>query len=46
MNQIAMISDIYWINDQKIGDELIGTMARPRGNDWLDDEIRGLKLEK
>jgi len=41
-----MISNIYWINDDKIGEKKIGTMARPRGNDWLDDEIKGLKIRK
>jgi len=39
-----MTSDIYWINETKIGEKRIGTMARPRGNDWLDDEIKGLKV--
>ncbi len=38
-----MISQIHWINEDKIGEKRIGTMARPRGNDWLEDEIRGLK---
>lgn len=41
-----MISDIYWINDEKIGDKRIGTMARPRGNDWLDDEVKWLKIRE
>jgi len=41
-----MISDIYWINDDKIGEKKIGTMARPRGNDWLEDEIKSLKNRK
>jgi len=41
-----MISNIYWINDEKIGEKKIGTMARPRGNDWLDDEIKGLKIRE
>lgn len=27
---------IYWLNEQ------IGTMARPRGNDWLEDEVKKL----
>lgn len=38
-----MISKIYWINHEGIGQNRIGTMARPRGNDWLDDEIKWLK---
>ena len=41
-----MYSDIYWINDEKIGQNKIGTMARPRGNDWLADEIKWLKIRK
>ena len=41
-----MISNIYWINEKKIGEKLLGTMARPRGNDWLDDEIKWLKIRK
>jgi hypothetical protein len=31
-------SDIYWINVSLPG--RLGVTARPRGNDWLDDEIR------
>ena len=38
-----MTSEIYWIQTEKLYSHRIGTMARPRGNDWLDDEIRGLK---
>lgn len=41
-----MISDIHWINDKKIGEKKMGTMARPRGNDWLDDEIKWLKIKE
>lgn len=41
-----MISDIHWINDEKIGEKKIGTMARPRGNDWLYDEIKWLKIRE
>ncbi len=41
-----MISEIYWINDKRIGEKKIGTMARPRGNDWLDDEIKWLKIRE
>ena len=37
-----MISKIYWINETAIGEKLLGTMARPRGDDWLEDEIKGL----
>ena len=39
-----MFSNIYWINDKKIGEQKLGTMARPRGDDWLDDEIKWLKM--
>ena len=41
-----MISDIYWINDKRIGKNKIGIMARPRGNNWLEDEIKWLKIRK
>ncbi len=41
-----MKTDIHWINDKKIGEEKLGTMARPRGNDWLDDEIKWLKIRE
>ena len=35
-----MISPVYWIDHAAAG--RLGTMARPRGGDWLDDEIRAL----
>ena len=41
-----MKTDIHWINDEQIGEKRIGTMARPRGNDWLDDEIKWLKIRE
>ena len=34
---------IYWINGFENGN--LGMMTRPRGNDWLDDEIRKLKMQ-
>ena len=37
-----MYSKIYWIENDHPGQ--IGTMGRPRGNDWLIDEIKGLKM--
>ena len=33
---------IYWIDELNKGK--LGIMARPRGNDWLEDEIRKLAL--
>ncbi|MBX2843815.1 MAG: hypothetical protein KTR26_18735 [Flammeovirgaceae bacterium] len=33
---------IYWIPEIKNGQ--LGMMARPRGNDWLEKEIKRLKL--
>ena len=42
----TVISEIYWINEEKIGENIIGTMVRPRGNDWLDDEIKWLKIRE
>ena len=41
-----MFTKIYWINHQTIDKNCLGTMERPRGNDWLDDEIRGLKYQE
>ena len=32
-----MRAEIFWIN------EFIATMPRPRGNDWLEDEIISYK---
>jgi len=36
-----MVVTIYWIDAPSIG--RIGIMARPRGHDWLEDEIRFLE---
>lgn len=33
---------IYWINQFSNGK--LGMMARPKGNDWLEDEIKKLQL--
>lgn len=33
---------IYWTNNLEPGN--LGLMARPRGNDWLFDELRTLKM--
>jgi protein-tyrosine phosphatase len=33
---------IYWINDIESG--RLGIMPRPRGGDWLEDEIHSLKM--
>ena len=41
-----MISNIYWIEDPKLRPKKMGTMARPRGNDWLEDEVMALKNSK
>lgn len=41
-----MTSNIYWINHPNLKQNSIGTMARPRGGDWLEDEIRWLKIKK
>lgn len=40
-----MISTIYWIKDNILNKQL-GIMARPRGNDWLEDEIKWLNVRK
>ena len=36
-----MISEIYWIESFTHG--RLGTMARPRGGDWLEDEVAAWK---
>jgi len=36
-----MQAQVYWISE--IGKGRLGTMPRPRGGDWLEDEIRSLK---
>jgi protein-tyrosine phosphatase len=36
-----MIPETYYIMD--VGDGGLGIMPRPRGNDWLEDEIIGLR---
>ena len=41
-----MISTIYWINEKEVGDKMLGIMPRPRGNDWLEDEIKWLKIRE
>ena len=34
--------NVYWISDVEFGQ--LGVMARPRGGDWLEDEITSLKF--
>src|SRR5262245_24573351 len=36
-----MRTSIYWLDDSQSG--RIGIMPRPRGGDWLEDEIRALR---
>lgn len=38
-----MHTRIYWINEKVIGENLLGIMPRPRGGDWLEDEIDWMK---
>ncbi len=38
-----MFSTIYWVYKPQKGS--LGTMARPRGYDWLEDEIKALKRQ-
>ena len=40
-----MLTKIYWLHALK-NSAKIGIMARPRGNDWLEDEIINLKNQK
>jgi hypothetical protein len=37
----SMRTNIYWLDDSPSG--RIGIMPRPRGGDWLEDEIRALR---
>ena len=39
----AMRADIYWID--QIAPHRLAIMPRPRGGDWLEDEIQSLRLE-
>ncbi len=39
-----MRTEIYWIEEVKHG--RLAIMPRPRGNEWLEDEIRSLKALK
>jgi hypothetical protein len=36
-----MEATVYWVPNDRLG--RIGIMSRPRGGDWLEDEIRGLR---
>lgn len=40
-----MFTKVYWIENFENGAAL-GIMPRPRGNDWLEDEIKSLKFER
>lgn len=35
-----MISDVYWIDSPVLGRGKLAVSARPRGGDWLDDEVK------
>lgn len=41
-----MRSKIYWINTGQLSGDRMGTMARPRGDDWLEDEVKNLQSQK
>lgn len=41
-----MFSKIYWLPIPGGQERSLGIMARPRGNDWLIDEIQGLQRSK
>ncbi len=40
-----MHTRIHWISHELVPAQRLGTMARPRGNDWLEDEIVALKRQ-
>ena len=39
-----MKCDIYWIPNEE--SSRLGIMPRPRGGDWLEDEIQSLQQQK
>lgn len=41
-----MFSKIYWLPAPQLSEKQLGIMPRPRGNDWLEDEIRGLQFRQ
>ena len=41
-----MTTKIYWIGEKQITKGKLGIMPRPRGNDWLEDEIKALKFNQ
>ena len=41
-----MTTKIYWIGEKQITKGKLGIMPRPRGNDWLEDEIKALKINQ
>lgn len=41
-----MFTEIFWINHELFEEKSIGIMPRPRGGEWLEDEIRSMKLKK
>lgn len=41
-----MFSKIYWLPTPNLPQKMLGIMPRPRGNDWLQDEIRSLKFRQ
>ena len=36
-----MVAELYWI--QRVGAGRVGTMPRPRGGEWLADDLRSLR---
>ncbi len=38
-----MFTKVYWLKKYSCGGA-VGIMPRPRGGDWLEDEVRNLKL--
>ncbi len=38
-----MFTKVYWLKKYSNG-AAVGIMSRPRGGDWLEDEVRNLKL--
>ena len=42
MGRLQMEAKVYWVANDSLG--RLGIMPRPRGGDWLEDEIRSLQF--
>ncbi len=40
-----MTTEIFWINEESMPEKSLGIMPRPRGKDWLEDEIKWMEIK-